>query len=106
METEVFMGHLGEFANSLLGCIRRFVASRLIEVNPFLSTGEESAGFSSGLPSMGKTWTYWNKFSAGAQRWPWDWHIFCVRKSERAGTTECGEGKAQRGLICVYKSWL
>lgn len=40
METEVFMGHLREFASSLLGCIRRIVASRLIEVNPLLSTGE------------------------------------------------------------------
>lgn len=39
METEVFVGSLREFAKSHLGCIRRIVASRLIEVNPLLSTG-------------------------------------------------------------------
>lgn len=34
------MGCLGEFAKNLQGCIKRIVASRLIEVNPLLSTGE------------------------------------------------------------------
>lgn len=34
------MGHLREFAKSLLGCVRRIVASRLIEVNSLLSTNE------------------------------------------------------------------
>lgn len=102
------MGHLREFANSLLGCIRRIVASRLIEVNPFVSTGEaipevlDSVLVSPVWEKHGHTGTS----SVLVHRGGPGTGISYVRKSERAGTTECGEGKAQRGLICVYKSWL
>lgn len=34
------MGCLTEFAKSLQGCIKTIVASRLIEINPLLSTHE------------------------------------------------------------------
>lgn len=55
-----------------------------------------------GLLSTGETWIYWRETSQGGPRWwtraPHQWG-----KTETSGTVQSREGKAQGGLINLYK---
>ncbi|KAK4822633.1 hypothetical protein QYF61_018585 [Mycteria americana] len=61
-----------KMATSLLGCVRQSMASRSREgILPLCSALVQhswGAVSSAGLPSTGKTWTYWRESSKGPQR--------------------------------------